>query len=596
MGARHVNFECKGKMYPFYYDPKRTQTNINGSKTLYFGTFKNEAPENLSVDTTYCLKLITIQNPAVERCAAMRDCYDLLDFAGAHLRQILARNDDAERAARTLKEHNTCEVCVCMVIEPCYKSLEGYFLNCGDYTARDRLDIVRQFAEGSRELSDPVNRIDGRSVGAHRDLKWENGVQDSGEAGIHIRLVDFATVWLEGTRVTGTQVMRGTKPWVLSPENTSPESVMQMGKLSEKTDVYALGMMLASLFVRCGGKYVNPSKLWCEEYGWGNNEETPTLRKQMQRCQEMYDQNDSFPSWIERDLLKEHGRSLEWGTDQDPKIMEQIRKLFQQATRIDPDKRINRYGFIKRLEEIIRQLDSRTTVTERTPVSVYLFDAAGGDAYRQQYLAAAADAFRGESEAAKQNGGTAPCALCVSYRSPLSGDRRSECLELLTTPPAGGEKELCSGIEHIQPARAGEGDLLLYAIYKAYDYLCARKERYRFTGNVYLFCPRIPAETELVPFSTEACDYDMESMLSVTLNTLRQGQTYLYAFTGKEPTSRDMDWCDYELFAPETTVASDPDTASGASRGNGDLFDVRETALFVTMPNGERMYVSIRKD
>ena len=596
MGARHVNFECKDKVYAFYYDAQQTQSNINGSKTLYFGQFREKAPENLSVDTTYCLKMITIQNPSEEKCAAMRDCYDLLDFEGSHLRRILARNDDAERAARMLKEHNTCEVGVCMVIEPCYKSLEGYFLRCGDYSVRDRLEIVRQFAEGSRELNSQANRIDGREVGAHRDLKWENGVLDPSEDGIHIRLVDFATIWLVGTRVTGTQVMRGTKPWVLSPENTSPESVMQMGKISEKTDVYALGMMLASLFVRCDGKYVNPSKLWCEEYGWGNNEETPTLRKQMQRCQQQYDQQAGFLSWIERDLINNHSRFLEWESTQDPTVIDMIRRLFYQATRIDPDKRITRNAFILKLEEIIHKLDSRETVTERVPVSLYLFDAAGADTYLQQYQSTAASAFRGEAEEAKRDGGSVPHALCISYRSPLSGDRRSECLEQLTLHPAAGEKELLSGIDRIQPARTGDTSLLLYAIYKAYDYLCARKDRYRFTGNVYLFCPKIPTESELVPFSTENRDYDMEDMLTATLNALRQGQTYLYAYTGQEPMYLEADWCDYELFSKETAQKTDPESRPDASRGNGYLFDVSDTALFVSMPNGERLYVDIIKD
>jgi len=526
----------------------------------------------------------------------MRDCYDLLDFEGPHLRRILARNDDAERAAKMLKEHNTCEVNVCMVIEPCYKSLEGYFLRCGDYSLRERLDIVRQFAEGSRELSAQANRIDGREVGAHRDLKWSNGVLDPSENGIHIRLVDFATIWLVGTRVTGTQVMRGTKPWVLSPENTSPESVMQMGKISEKTDVYALGMMLASLFVRCHGRYVNPSEIWCKEYGWGNNAETPTLRKEMLRCQEQYDQQAGFLSWIERDLLDNHSLALEWEANQDPEIMDKIRRLFYQATRIDPDKRITRNAFILKLEELIHMLNSRETVTERVPVSLYLFDAAGAETYLRQYQTAAINAFRVEAEEAKREGSAVPHAFCISYRSPLSGDRRSECLEQLALNPAAGEKELLSGIDRIQPARNGDDSLLLYAIYKAYDYLRAREDRYRFTGNVYLFCPKIPTGSEIVPFSTEYRDYHMEDMLTATLNALRQGQTYLYAYTGHEPTYMEADWCDYELFAAETAQKTDMESSSEASRSDGYVFDVSDTALFVSMPNGERLYVDIIKD
>ena len=103
-------------------------------------------------------------------------------------------------------------------------------------------------------------------------------------------------------------------------------------------------------------------------------------------------------------------------------------------------------------------------------------------------------------------------------------------------------------------------------------------------------------ESEIVPFSTEQRDYHMEDMLTATLNALCQGQTYLYAYTGREPTYMEAEWCDYELFSKETAQKPDSASRSDARRGDGYVFDVSDTALFVSMPNGERLYVDINKD
>ena len=305
-GIDSITFYYENTPYVFAVEKRIASCKVN------IGCFTEKAPGHLKVNEKYCLKEVKVADPTGEVWAASRECYDIVPFEGDHLRQILLQSDSAKVVTEQIRKTGRInQPATCRVIEPYYYSLKDYFTNCGNYSVATRLDIVLQFALGSEELSRSCNQIGGRSILAHRDLKWENGVAEAETGHPHIRLVDFATIWMDreaSPAGTDTKKVSGTKKGAVSPENTSPESVMERFAVSEKTDVYALGMLLASLFMLCKGAYINPSKQWLEANGWA---EEKALAKAFEECLRKH---DAVPhtgnSWIEQALTAQTKTSI----------------------------------------------------------------------------------------------------------------------------------------------------------------------------------------------------------------------------------------------------------------------------------------------
>lgn len=604
MGVKEFEFCHERNKYKF-----AAEKAIRAGK-VYRGRFTEKAPRGLEANTVYCLKVVTVKDPADETWAASRECYDLVPFEGEHLRELLLQDDSAKTVAEQIKKDGHVDKpALCMVIEPNYESLKDYFNNCANYTVATRLDIVLQFALGSRELSKSCNQIGGISVLAHRDLKWENGVAERKEERLHIRLIDFATIWLGRDATpgdTGTKKASSTKKGALSPENTSPDSVIDGFTVSEKTDVYALGMLLASLFMLHKGKYVNPSKLWLEGNGWS---EESKLADAFKRCLNKYDtEPDPIYSWVEQDLNGRMEKPVQWEALEDPAVLRRIRELFRRATRIASKERITREDFIGGLRGIIKMEKERAAGIRRQPVSVYLFNGARAQRYKADYQLAAEQVFRQET---LENGGSAVHALCISYTGPGSNEKVSRCLRGQTETPCRTVEELQSRIQAIEPGRETDVDLLLYGIHAAATFLHAHKDRFRFTGQVYLLTPRVPTEDEMCPFVEKGRTVDLQELCSRTLDELCGKQTRFYAFTSEEPDPQAEEWCECRLLretpGPESIPESKPEPVSETKRmpepektpdvndGSGVTFDVRPTAPYITLPGGKRVFVGVAR-
>ena len=453
------------------------------------------------------------------------------------------------------------------------------------------MDLVRQFALGSDDLSKDCNKIAGRSILAHRDLKWQNGVAEFVGGVPHVRLVDFATVWVNNMSGGGsTQKASATKKGLVSPENSSPESLLKGFNVNAKTDVYALGMMLASLFMTCDGRYVNPSELWVEENGWDCDE---PIARGMERCLAAYETKpDPLCSWIERDLEKK----VTWEQFQNEGLLRRIRQLYCSATRIDPVNRISRREFIRTLDGIIKSAADE----DCQPVSVYLFNGTDAEQYRQGYQLAAERAFAHEAaETLEQEpAGPTPWALYISYTNPKLGEQLTDGMHGLGETPYSTQADLCSRIGKLESGRASDKDLLLYGIWTAADFLNRHRDRFYFTGNVYLFTPKIPSEQEIKPFVTRLGTVDLQGLCQSTLDQLRGRQTKFKVFTSEEPGPDVADQWEYELVDPNPDPA--PDRKNPGPRpedtGRGYVFDRSPTAPYIVLPDGEQVYVGIIKN
>ena len=89
--------------------------------------------------------------------------------------------------------------------------------------------------------------LNSHKIVAHRDLKFENIMQeDLADGSKRFRIIDFPTVKLSAKN--DGHMVDYTHLGFFSYSNTAPEDVVEDYEVSEKTDVFALGMMLAELF------------------------------------------------------------------------------------------------------------------------------------------------------------------------------------------------------------------------------------------------------------------------------------------------------------------------------------------------------------
>lgn len=608
-----IDFIKEGKTYPFRYEKQ-----ISGEvKNVYFGSFVRRAPAGLKTGVGYCLKQILAINPAGTGHAADRECYDLLDYEGDHLRQILARNDAAERVNEQLSREGRLNRSVsdCMVVEPWYSSTEHLFKNAGLMSVLDRLKITRQYAYGAQELHKKL--IGCWKVLAHRDLKACNGVmEDLGGGRFRIRLVDFATIWLyhdvrqkdfrdqDGVMVRVSH-RKGTRKLPVSPENTAPESVMSEYTISEKVDVYALGFLMASLFVRCNNAYVNLNELWCEGEGWneGTLEEVRAkMERALRECRRKYESdNDIGPAWVER-ALKDRKVDFHWEDMENSDVLGEIRRLFYDSTRIDPEKRIGLNTFIDRLNQIIACLEKPENKEPRYPVAIYLFSQEQALRYKERYMEAALRLFRQDRTHSARRGQPLARALCVCYSGRVrSDDRMHNCVKLMTSLPCETEQELTAALRTLSERNSADKDCVLFGLYRAYQFLC-NTDRFSLTGKVYLFCPELPGPDEVEPFVYEGDPYDLEDLCEHTLEEISPEPLEKRAFVDRSAPGRKIDFDENllgsagEAQTPEENEMEEDIPFRGgkpedeASPASG--FYTGEDAPFIWTKSGEKLYVA----
>lgn len=484
----HLHLVWEGEAsYLFLYDIQTVRE--TAFKKIYTGCFSGSAPPGLTPEKDYCIKIIHVVPD--HRYAQCREYYDLVDFQGSHLRRICAANPSAQQVCRRLRQGQPLtETTNCIVVEPLYRTTAHLFRNCGRMSVGQRLDLIRQYATGCLQLQNRANRLGLRSIISYRDMKGPNGVLDPEENDLHIRLIDFASIRLEpdgSAEPSGPPKAPArcdqTAGCAMSQSNTTIEHLSSRFPASEKTDVYALGMMLASLFFRVDLEYANPNQKWTALHGWqGDDVSNAALLKAFEECLTRWEPTASWDdTWVER-ALRRGGVSFTWEPLAQPGLLKQIRTLFFHATRIDPAQRLNLALFLKMLEKLCTAAEAGQ---QTIPVSLYLFSRPTTPELRQRYLRAALEAFRAEHRAAQQQGGPTPHALCMVYPGGMDD---AEVLPLAETAATNAE-ELTEAVRRCPTGPQGT-DRTVRALLDSL--LTDPGAGCSLSGTIHLFAPSTP--------------------------------------------------------------------------------------------------------
>lgn len=540
-----VNYKFRGKLIRGH-DPY---------KWVYIGSFVEKAPAGLTPGAEYCLKQINFFG--LQKCPQLREYYELVPFKGDHLRELKQMNANARCVADALKRGETPKRTLdCYVVEPAYRPALDLFQRCSERSVIQRLEIIRQCALGCQELQSPDNKLGGRAITAHRDMKRDNVVNAGTPDEPHICLIDFSSIKLEQEAFApkrdgdGHIDLNATLRGGMSASNTAPEDLgYQDYSVSEKTDVYSLGMMLAGMFLLVDGKYTQPSEKWVYRNGWKQDPitkvvscDTVALINGFSKCQSKYESGAKWDStWIEQDLTA-RGIRCQWERMPDHNLLKLIRSAFFSATRIDPKDRLTLDQFIKTLEILIQRAKNSSS---RIPVSVYLVDQNKLDQFRTLYADAACKVFRQETDDAIRLGQEPPMALCVAHRRGLDIDSsHRDATKLLTDPPVSDDGDLRKVILGCSMANGTNADMTLCALLTACVFLGENQDTYRFTGNIHLFAEEVPAMDQMKPLLSGGHYVDINAFRSIMLQQFRLDTLSIYAHTLRESGAyhEDVPW------------------------------------------------------
>lgn len=589
------------------------------TKTIYLGYFTDAAPPSLQPGQQYCVKEIDLVQDRYIKYPQLREYFDLLEMYGQHQRQILARNPKALEVAEAIRKTGTYgSACTCIVVEPIYQSCAGLSQNCWQLPVEKRIDIIMQYVQGCIELQDDKNRINGKQIVAHRDLKFENGVEDNQFC---IRIIDYASIRLVDDQVSQNLPQEnnenGTATMPLSVVNTAPEDVIQDSTfvVTEKTDVYALGMMLASLFITIDNQHKNsnPNLVWAFDHGWVKNNAEQCKNNMVAAFREAMDAyaNSSWNNtWIEQALKACH-HNVYWEPTASTDIQQAIRKLFFQATHISPADRISLQEFYDNLKAIKEQA---TACTARFPVSVYLFDCTNLPSYKYAYLTAASNVFSKQCAEARMSSQPSPLVLCVSYGRPAPGQKPMEKLIPPNSFPHLRKEDLSAYINGLQPLNGSGQDPLIYAIAVAGQYLSKYKDRFFFNGCIHLFTPAVPRYQEIIPFPVNGTPCNLVQFCRILANDLERMPTVcIHAPNNNEQYSEDSDWYSFEALptqawtssyspsqppvTPHPTYPHVPEAAPAKEntppKPEDQFYTDAEASFFLT-PDGRKIYIGLK--
>lgn len=321
-------------------------------KNIYRGCFPEECPPNLEKGREYMLLEIRVAegDPANPQD---REFWDIAPFHGAHLREILSRNDDAQRMLSRLRPGQVPDAGVYMAIEPVYAPLSLSTME--RMTVYERLVLLRQIAGALVELYS--QSVDGHFVIAHRDLKLGNVLIQPGAEEFTARLIDFASVCFDsgsGTLRSGG-LSRSNAAWELFAGDG-------MEKITKKLDVFVLGGILGELL---GDK--NPIYEWVGET-WQTNAmfgPASSLNAEMEeRFREVRERftGEQAGLWLEETLQ----RRFSWREDLPGALAEQVQRLFRQMIPVEPEARIPIEDVVAALEEMIAMCEGNPAWARRS--------------------------------------------------------------------------------------------------------------------------------------------------------------------------------------------------------------------------------------
>ena len=518
-----LKFCYDSREYDFRYERKFESPT---GKWTYFGKFYGKAPPvgTLKTDKEYCVQELEIEEktfgdydkdrnenrPAVP---ALRLYHDLFDFPGAtNLRKILLWDDNAQSVLKHVEhderppEIKNGKSIRCRIVEPVYRDSEKAMELA---TVYERLELLIQVIDGIQQLqAEMVRRSGGKGTAsdvAHRDIKLLNVMIEPGQGSFTAVLIDFATV----RKVDPN----GTRSGVLSPSNTSPETVdpsVWPGP-PEKTDVFAIGGLIGRLFARVDqhpspenpalGK---PMIVWREKrIGPWDESSKDALKKVYQEEYQKEKESDRI-SWLERAL----GDHFEWNHTLWASLPSKAREmldrgfpdLLYQTMRIDPKDRISLTELRGRLVELQaycgRETSNNPDLYLPESVHICLFNLSD-TRYIQQYCASAQKTIPADAE----------CTAFVYFRE---GQSAHLCFNTQGTCLIDEMQELLNtAVERLrQPnsAYGGGRDGMLYTLISIANKWESIADRYGGGGkavSIHIFTPEIPTDSDCVPWTED---------------------------------------------------------------------------------------------
>lgn len=496
---KYVPFSHQGNTY--YFEVLEEKQGAGHHKKIYFGHFTKDAdeahsnpslPEGVEYNRQYCLKEAQFYLPLAEQSYPQnRHFWDFYPFEGENLRQVVALNDDAKELTEQLRagtldllESGEKTAYNCAVLEPVYKPFNPALFR----TYAAKVDAMLQIVAGVKQLMQEQALYNYRII-AHRDLKFDNVMMEElPDNHYKLRLIDFPTVKFEPRVITKNK--NYTRMGFLSLSNTAPEDVMEKYAVSAKTDVFALGTMLAEILeIWQYGMTWNPLSLLFSEANGIDFCNVDDCEQFYVRLEERYPyKGTEVPGWLER-ALDQHDKNAAWGRVE--RFCPQLRTLFRGATAINPQARMTLDQFESGLMAAGKTL-SKITYAEETveeQISYFLVDTTDLDAYREIYLSGVMSALLKNPQ---QKIALLPYAGCHAENT-------------LVPSPEAMDPEALPGLDAVNVFRelaqtpAGENDCsaLKGCLFDLCGYLGNETVRQDFGGEIHIFAPVTPNEENM---------------------------------------------------------------------------------------------------
>ena len=644
--------------YPFEGSPM-PGAHSSQTKQILRIRFTGEVPEGgpFYSGRDYCLKIVTVY-PRLSGRPADRDYWDAADFRGDHLMHHIALDENGDMVSRQLRRDGKIDDSLdsrrIMILEPDGLSLFDLindrldpstdFIDLSSLPVTARLDILDQICEGLQELYRHVQR-DGRRIVAYRDLKEENVLILMEGKRMVASLIDFATIRLEDSEGRSTNNTfrsqfseSNTAPEDIIPENDPVISFYQTSGQNQKTDVFALGLILGRLFSSC-----RPLRDWIHR---AQMTETDSEKLWLHAYEDVIGryQTRDF-RWLEKEL----GEDFRWQEEIDSAILNKVQRLFRQSTLLWPDARPGIDLFRQRLGDILdlaitrevpgEEEEEAPAPEEEAPVSgrggepsekdrgeqycLFLLNTSVPAEMMGSYRLAMEDAWRKGLKKHKKTGEDPALFMAgfVTFRSGNGADPRyadtETPLHLYTHDYLMNRVlPLTVSLTDVSGSAArGFRDAFLYVR----DYLQEEGSQ-SFLGTVCIFTPAVPSSRELEEVQFFDILDDCQRLTAERYGC--QLQIVIYSDPDKRSSTDAADWYDVknlriskvDLSGAAGGTASgagtrsaspvwdypfyEEDPSSGSGYAGPDMegsFFVGPDALYAIGPEGRQIYVLRRK-
>lgn len=503
--------------YTYIFSPKKCLNPSGREKKIFLGCFEYAhnpnciaLPNGLEFEKEYCLKSVSLFFPLQEHLfPPERHFWDFFPFEGENLREALALNDDAKKLSNLLAETTSEKfneasrnlgVLDCAIIEPVYLPF-----NIADFKSPiEKIDCMIQIVSGLKQLFSHTV-LENHKIVAHRDVKFANVVvQNLSDGSKRLRLIDFPSVKTQN--IDKSSKANHTQIGFFSFSNTAPEDVMRRFSISEKTDVFALGTMLAEIFkIWDFNEIQNPLTLLFDCTKGINITEPNECRVFYSTLNEKYQYiNQNVPGWLEQ-TLDAHNKNACWNEIE--RICPEVRTLFRAATAIDPKNRITLNNFDKELRSIRHNLSlgcsntspqAKEVLDVPKKISYLLVDTLDLNLHCDTYI----DAI---CQVAQISPDTDFAVMPFGWRHMT--DTMSSCPESLNMNPLNVD-DACDYIRNLD-STSREGSFaseIKGCLFEISEYLNNQSNLNNFSREIHIFSPEMPHKKNSCVFQDYVVD------------------------------------------------------------------------------------------